>query len=368
MEEIATEIGALSFDPSVGNIPRLNFRWQGKTLTPLHRAAWTDDADALADEAVPPVDRKLAGDFVCMPFGKSDVEDAPQHGWTANSAWDVHTRHHGWLEATLKRPVMGARITKKLSLKANAPLLVQVHTIDGGEGELTFAHHPMIDVSGGARLTCSAKRVAMTNDFAIVPGRHAFTLGESTSDLTAIPGSDGEAINLHKLPIPGSGEDFITLVDEASEGLGWTAVIREREDDIVFVLKDLHDLPITMLWHSNGARTDFPWNGRNRGVLGIEDGRSAAASGHKAAIGDNPIKALGVPTTFKLAEDRRTTIRHVIGAIPNAQGWNSVQSIVMEKHAIAIEGDHGDTVRVPFHDYHLFGRAAPGNEANHGNR
>ncbi len=355
---IQTEMGALTFDPEVGNIPELNFRWQGQTLTPLHVAPWTKDPDAQDATDVPLVDRKLAGDFVCAPFGKSDVEHAPPHGWPANSRWTVSANGPGWLEATLDRPVMGARITKKLSLRANAPVLVQTHVIEGGEGGLTFSHHPMIDVSGGARLSCSAKRLALTIENPIVPGHHAFALGARARDIAALPTSDKRTVDVRDLPIGNDTEDFVTLIDEATTGLGWTAVVRARENDIVFVLKDLSVLPVTMLWHSNGARKDFPWNGRNRGVLGIEDGRAAGAAGHAAALRENPISVEGVPTMFELTPGTRHTIRHVLGAIPNAQDWREVMNIRMEKHAIALDGDNGVTIRLPFQDYSLFGNSA----------
>ncbi|MBV6656212.1 MAG: hypothetical protein KI785_00435 [Devosiaceae bacterium] len=359
MISVQTDVGALSFDPSIGNIPQLRFFWQGQSLSPLATAPWVGERGVETDATISPVERKLAGDFACAPFGKNDVDaEALIHGWSANSAWSLHAQGPGWMEAVLDRTIMGARLTKKLSLKANAPLLVQVHTIDGGEGGLTFAHHPIIDVAGGAHLTCSAKRVALTPESPIVPGHHALALGARGTDLAALAGHEGQPINLHALPIADGMEDFVTLVEEATEGLGWTAVVRQARGDIVFVLKDAASLPVTMLWHSNGGRTDYPWNGRNRGMLGIEDGRTAGAAGPAAAAADNPVSAEGVPTVFQLTPCTRHTIRHVIGAIPNTHGWDAVTSIALEKHAIAITGDGGQTERLLFHDHHLFGPAA----------
>jgi D-hexose-6-phosphate mutarotase len=38
---------------------------------------------------MPLVNRRLAGDFLCMPFGRDDVNGGPIHGLPANTPWDV---------------------------------------------------------------------------------------------------------------------------------------------------------------------------------------------------------------------------------------------------------------------------------------
>jgi hypothetical protein len=67
-----------------------------------------------------------------------------------------------------------------------------------------------------------------------------------------------------------------------------------------------------MLWVSNGGRDYAPWSGRHRGVLGIEDGRTAI--GHAASIGDNWLKREGVATAFELGGN--VSFRQIIGAMP----------------------------------------------------
>ena len=96
-------------------------------------------------------------------------------------------------------------------------------------------------------------------------------------------------------------------------GRRWRA---RPKQDLVLVLKNPAELPVTMLWFSNGGRDYAPWSGRHRGVLGIEDGR--AAVGHAASIGDNWLKREGVATAFALGEGRSVSFRHVIGAMPQS--------------------------------------------------
>jgi len=85
----------------------------------------------------------------------------------------------------------------------------------------------------------------------------------------------------------------------------------------VLVLKNPAELPVTMLWFSNGGRDYAPWSGRHIGVLGVEDGRTAV--GHADSLSDNWLKHEGVATAFALAEGRSVSFRHVIGAAPFAE-------------------------------------------------
>ena len=349
---VCSEVGV---DPSVGNLPHLMFHWQGKTLAPLHRAPWVED-DMFPDD-MPPVDRRLSGDFVCAPFGLSDVELSPPHGWSSNSAWRLDSDNGNGLHFTLDKTILGARLTKHLRPAPDGPLLYQVHTVDSGYGGLTFAHHPMMRVAGGARLFTSPKRLAVTPDAPIVEGRHALQNGVATADHTAIPATRGGTIDVTRLPIADGDEDFVALVEAEESELGWTAVIREVFDDIVFVLKDPSVLPLTMLWHSNGGREDPPWSGRHRGVLGIEDGIAAGAAGHKAALGETVFSKAGVPTVLSLVEGKTHRIAHVIGAVPRPAGWDAVTDITIDDDVLSIHEANGGTLDMPF-DPNFFDRLA----------
>ncbi len=337
----------LAVDPAVGNIRRLVLVDGARQIEPLHVAPWVDDPAVAADEAVPPVERTLAGDFLCMPFGASDLDPSPPHGWTANSPWRVDAADPE-LRLTLERRVHGATVEKRLSLAPDAPLLYQEHVVSGGEGGVTLAHHPMLRLAGRGRLSTSPKRAALTPDRPLEPGRHILACPARSADLTAFPGADGGTVDLTRLPIADRHEDFVTLVDADDSPLGWTAVVREAEDDVVFVLKNPAVLPVTMLWHSNGGRDYSPWNGRHRGVIGIEDGRAAGAAGHRAALGPNAVAAEGVPTAFTLAPGATHRIAHVIGAIARPAEWEAVTAIAAIGDRLVITGDGGAPRALPF--------------------
>jgi hypothetical protein len=106
------------------------------------------------------------------------------------------------LHFTLDRPIMGAKLTKHVRPAPDAPLLYQVHKVIGGAGGLTFAHHPMMRVAGGAHLFSSPKRLAVTPDVPIVEGRHALANGTAVEDYTKIPATKGGTIDVSKFPFP----------------------------------------------------------------------------------------------------------------------------------------------------------------------
>ena len=344
----ATGVGAVAVDPSLGNLRALSFEWGGRRIAPLHSAPWVGEPGTAADEGLLPIERCLAGDFFCAPFGASDVEAAPAHGWSANSAWELTGRAEDALSFRLVRTVMGAAITKSLRLAADAPLLYQEHTLTGGSGALTVAHHPMIAMQNRAWFSCSPKRAVLTPEQALEPGRNRLATGLRSEMLEAVPAADGGTIDLTDLPIGTAHEDFVTLVEAPDVPLGWSALVREAEEDVIFVLKDPRVLPVTMLWHSNGGRDYPPWNGRHQGVLGIEDGCAAGVAGHRAALGPNPVAAEGVATALPLAAGRSHRIAHVIGAIPRPAGWGRVTAISAAGGRLTLTGDDGGTVDLPF--------------------
>ena len=338
-----TEFGAVALDATIGNLRELSFQSEGRRITPLHTAHWV--GTDLADN-IPPVERSLAGDFFCAPFGLADVEPAPPHGWSANSNWTPVRLEQDRIELRLDTLVMGAKITKTVRLSPDAPLLYQTHALNEGEGALTVAHHPLVRLSGHGRLSCSPKRAALTPDVPLEAGRTALACPARAEDLTHFPARRIGTIDLTQLPIAQGCEDFVTLVEDAGSDLGWTAIVREVERDIVFVLKDPDVLPVTMLWHSNGGRDYVPWDGRHTGVLGIEDGCAAGACGHKASLAPNSISLEGVATALSLGDPH--SIRHVIGAVACPEDWARVADIRQNGAMLILTEEKGAEMHLPF--------------------
>ncbi|MGX9142615.1 hypothetical protein [Mesorhizobium sp. 128a] len=341
---------SVTLDLTVGHIADMTVDGDGRQLNPLHRAPWVDAGETLPPD-LPEGTVRLSGDFLCAPFSASDIEAAPLHGWPANSSWDVVSNQatsDGWRAVfRLRRTVMGATVDKIFTLRDGHPFLYQEHVFSGGSGAVSAAHHPMTAMRDGGRLAFSPKRFAATLDTPLEPdparGRFKLAYPARTSDLTRFPGADGGTLDLTDYRMEDRREDFITMVEADHGGPGWTALARRAERDLVLVLKNPSELPVTMLWFSNGGRDYAPWSGRHRGVLGIEDGR--AAVGHAASVGDNWLKREGVATAFELGGE--VSFRHVIGALPQASG-EPPRDIATTGGHLRVTGADGSTRDVAF--------------------
>jgi hypothetical protein len=208
----------------------------------------------------------------------------------------------------------------------------------------------MSRMAEGGRLSFSPKRAALTDPEPQHAGRNLWALNQLRGDLH-LDRADGGRWDLHDYPAGHAVEDFAILVEARDARLGWTVLMRNAEDDMLVVLKDPRVLPVTMLWVSNGGRDFSPWNGRHRGVLGIEDGCAAGAGGLRAALGDTRISAFGLPTTLSLGP--RHVIRHAMASLPRPPGWSEVTDVRLADGRLHLTERSGATVSVPFPDDHF---------------
>ena len=354
----------LTLDLAVGHIRSLAIESGGRTVTPLHTAPWVDDPAVTEDPDVLPNLKFLSGDFFCAPFGANDVEEGPPHGWPANSAWAfLDEEGHGsrtTARFVLKRPVMGARLRKEITLHDGHPFAYERHVFEGGTGAISVASHAMTRFAGKGRLSFSPKAFAEFPSTPLEPdpavGRSLFGEAHFT-DLAKAPLAAGGTVDLHDYPFAEGHEDFAMLVEAKGAALGWTAALRPDAGDIMLSLKNPADFPVTFLWFSNGGRYYAPWNSRHVGVLGIEEGRAYSAYGHAASIGPNPLSEAGIPTSLTLEPDGTAAVRHVIGGVPRPEGWGEVAEVAAGDGKLTITGDNGHAVEIPFDDLFLTGAA-----------
>ena len=346
---------ALSIDASVGHIAGLTVRDGDRMLSPLHRAPWVDDPAVEFPIGTAPNVKHLSGDFFCAPFGRNDIEDAPSHGWPANSAWQLVDTSRRDDRTTivfqLQRTVMGARVEKRITLISGHSFVYQEHSFSGGEGAVSAAHHVMVHMQDGGELAVSPKAHALTPPEALEPdpsrGRSILAYPGHTTDLSAFPLASGGFADLTHYPPGESHEDFLTLVEDcagesAGPSLGWSVVSRKAEQDRIIILKRPEVLPVTMLWMSNGGRNYAPWSSRHSGVLGIEDAR-ASPLGHADSSGENDFTRSGVSTAFELGHERKITIRQIIGACAASPEEGKLANVSAENQSLILHFHGGGT-------------------------
>jgi len=344
-------------DLAVGHLRSVEIEREGRKLTPFYTAPWVEDPAIASDESLLPNLRFLAGDFFCAPFSVTDDPSVPPHGWPANSRWDylkteAHPDGGSISRYALAKRIQGSRLIKEITLRDGHPFVYQRHIFEGGEGAIPVASHAMTKFSGGGRLSLSPKMYGETppnpQESDPARGRSALAYPARFDDLGRVPLKNGGTTSIRSYPIASRHEDFLMLVEAKGRSLGWAAAVREQAEDIVLSLKNPKDFPVTMLWFSNGGRDYPPWNGRNVGVLGIEEGRVWSANGYNASVAPNPLSESGVPTALTLQPGGSAEVRHVIGGVPLPDGWSEVSAIETEGDSLVLSGDRNSKKTLPF--------------------
>jgi hypothetical protein len=321
----------------------------GRVVDLLHRAPWRADE---VPAGAPPHHAGLRGDFFCAPFGNADGDAAPLHGWTANGTWDVVDRGPEFLFGVLDRTVHGARVTKTIAVRDRHPFLYQRHLFTAGAGAIPVANHAMVALPHGGWVTTSAKQFYQTPGTALEsdPARGRSLLAyPARGNARAFPLAQGGTVDLGRYPLGTGHEDFVIGVEAAGHAFGWTAVAR-AEGDLFLSLRRADQLPLTMLWHSNGGRHYAPWSSRHTGVMGVEDGVGLALLGLSAQETPCPLTAAGQPTALHLGGC--VDVRHVIGALHWPTG-EPVASVTPGAGQLRITGHAGAIRDVPFDDTFL---------------
>ncbi len=327
---IHSDLASLSMTQIGGHLSDVSFTLaDGRRIMPMHVAPWVDEA--LAPD-IPPIIRVLRGDFLCAPFGSSDLlPDMPLiHGLPANGAWNVTGDLTNRLEATLDGDVMGATVTKQVELRKGERVVYQRHTLTGGSGQIPIGHHAMLRADSELKIAFSPWSMALTPpDPVEVPplGRPLLQNGQTITDLHNAQRADGGTVDLTIFPSPEGFEALWMVVADRRPEFAWTAAT-SAEGWVWFGLKNPRVLPQTLVWFSNGGRDYAPWNGRHRRVIGLEEICAYFHLGHKASMAENPVSRTGSPTTVTLTPDVPVTVCYMFGIAPIPDGFGAVTDIV----------------------------------------
>ena len=348
---------SVDFAPLGGVLQDLTVTDDGTTIAPLHHAPWSPD-EVPADS--PRHQRWLAGDFLAAPFGPGPDG---LHGLTANGLWPITPAASGTLRAILEGAVNGATLVKELSLADDHPFVYQRHLFIGGTGALPVANHAMISVPNGAKLSFSRKRwwETLPEPLETTRGRSCLAYPRRAEDAAEFPAADGSTVNLHRYPWGERHEDFVAGIEDPASRLGWTAVVRPTEGDLILTLRNARALPMTMLWHSNGGRDYAPWNGRHTGCLGVEEGAALPVLGLSSRETPDPLTAAGQPALLTLDPLGTVEVRHILGAIRWPTG-QSVAGVMLEGDVLTVTGDWGAERKLPIRGAWL-GTATPASPA-----
>jgi hypothetical protein len=316
-----------------GQLGSVKFRIGRQTVEPFSTAPWCDKPGA---EKLIPLLRELRGDFFCAPFGAGPAwrgEAHPPHGESANGTWKVVSAGSRSLMATLRTRVRPGKITKIVEAREGETNLYQTHLLEGFKGDMCLGHHAMLDFTrnGSGIISTSKIRLAQVLpvpfENPVEGGYCSLKPGVWFRQLNRVPlATDGMA-DLSRFPAREGFEDLVMIQHQDAADFAWAAVVFPEKKFVWFSLKNPAHLASTVLWHSNGGRHYAPWNGRHRGVLGVEDVTAYFHLGLAASLADNPWKAKGVPTALALGRRSGVRIPYIMGIAPLPAGFDAVRAI-----------------------------------------
>ncbi|HEY5792469.1 MAG TPA: hypothetical protein VIS74_04170, partial [Chthoniobacterales bacterium] len=293
----------LALTQTGGHLGPVTFKLGGKFVQPFHVAPWHGEKRTLA--GLPPILQALRGDFFCMPFGGNEKpygrERHPVHGETANREWTLESATDTSLRASLRTEVRSGRVLKEIFLRPGQTALYVRHQLEGFRGPMSFGHHAMLKFATEAHLSTSPFVYGQ-----VFPGQFenparggysSLRAGVVFKSLRRVPLAAGGFADLSRYPAREGFEDLVMVCAGPRQPLAWTAAAFPREGFVWFALKDPRVLASTVFWHSNGGRHYAPWNGRHRGVLGLEEVTSYFHTGLAESAAPNPVSARGIPTS-----------------------------------------------------------------------
>ena len=330
-----------------GQIGPVKFRVGRQIIEPFHTAPWCGKAEA---RKLIPLLRELRGDFFCAPFGAGPAwrgEAHPPHGETANADWTVTSSTPERLVAVLQTRVRPGKITKVIEARPDETNLYQTHTFEGFKGAMCLGHHAMLDFNRNGPGIVSTSKLRMAQ---VLPvpfenpaqgGYSSLKQGAWLRRLDQVPMADGGKTDLTRFPAREGFEDLVMIHHKAADDFAWAAVVFPEKKFVWFSLKNPAYLASTVLWHSNGGRHYEPWNGRHRGVLGVEDVTAYFHLGLGASLAPNPWKKKGVPTSLSFARGKPTRVPYIMGVAAVPADFDSVRSIRRTATGIRLESVSG---------------------------
>ncbi len=330
------------------HIAPVTFHLASGDVQPYSLAPWVPGEHVGID----PLLDVLRGDFWCLPFGEQP--EGPAHGEVARNAWEPVQVTDASVHVHLDAHDVGARFDKTVSVRDGQSALFQEITITGLEGAYSYGTHPILDMSalapGTARISTGAAQWSgvFTGVFSDPAAGETQVLaaGARFDDLSAIPMADSSELDLSLYPTPMAHEDLVMVVQQGDENhLGWSAV--SQPGYVWVALKDVRDFPATVLWISNGGRTQVPWQGRHRGRMGIEDVCSYFHEGLVASR-ENRLASDGIPTTRPFHAGESVTLRTLQAVVATPAGFGRVAAIeTPDSGMIRLTDEHGTVVDAP---------------------
>lgn len=299
----------------------VNFRLDdGRTVQPFAIAPWSDDPERDPRyDGLPPLLKRLRGDWACVPFGMPQMRgDLPSawvpgttedpslgmffHGPSANLPFELARSDPGFLEFKLEYPVEHPIAVVRRSIRGVPGRTMLEYGLEIAARRTTalpIGIHPVFrlpQAAGAAELHIAGEATRVyTYPADAEPGVSRLAHDRVFETLDAARDKDGQRMDLSRHPLPMPTEEVVLVGHVA----GHAGLVNRPEGYRVDLNWDRNAFPSCNLWISNRGRTSFPWNGRHC-ALGIEPVVAPWDLG--VAVANNqttPLRAAGVRTAME---------------------------------------------------------------------
>ena len=344
-----------------GGLMTATFDLGGRKICPYFVAPWWEEQIRVE---IDEVTRLLRGDFFCLPFGANPdpVEGVhyPSHGEPANGCWDfVGLQEEGEctaLQLSLDLSRSAGRVEKIIRLYENEPVVYQENRIHDFSGRTTLGYHPTLLFPPGLSTGIVDLSEPLTGFVSPLPagnpaakGYSILKPGAEIRDRSAVPCMDGSEADISRYPIRDGFVDIVLFASDPQAEFSYTTATFPDPGYLYFQIKDPRILSSTMFWMSNGGRHSEPWNGRAKGVLGMEEITGFFHYGLKASLEPNLLQRRGLPTFIEIGPDRPLRPKLISGVVAVGPDFSGgVKNIVRkDEHSIGIVSREDTEIEVP---------------------
>ncbi len=337
-----------------------DFACGGKTVSPYYVSPWWDET---VDQNICPMVNVIRGDFFCFPMGDNkepyEGKTYPPHGQTANDNWNLVQGKTAGKDSEVKLTMCldhgEGTVNKIIKITEGEPVIYCKHVITGFEGKISLGHHPNLqfpDREGAGYIDMSEPLTGFTTPILFEQpqnrGYSALKTNVEITDRTKAPCANGDTWDLTRYPTPKGFEDIAIFINDPSKEFVFSSVSLPDEGYLYFQLKDPRVLSETMLWMSNGGRHYPPWNGRNIGVLGLEEITAYYYFGRTQSVQPNLLQEKGYRTFSDIHAHEPFVVKLIMGIVPISSSFRGVKDIVRkDASTIVIEGKAGERIEVP---------------------
>jgi hypothetical protein len=300
--------GAATLSTNAAMLLDAVFDLEGQDARPFARAPWLGDPPP----GLPGHLAELAGEFVCVPFGSAALPaeasphwaglgasaPVPPHGPSADGEWMLTSSTPTTATFAMEYPAHGAvelieRTVAAASDGIGLDFSLTVHVREATR--VPIGVHPILRLpERPGALVLSAQFAEGFTYPARVHGTSVTRPGRTFASLQEVPSEHG-MLDVSRLPLDRPVEDVLQLCGV----LGPVTADFTDEGFRLTLDWDREALPSLLIWLSDRALAEEPWNSRYRG-LGLEPVASAFDLPPSVSASRNPISDRGHITAVAL--------------------------------------------------------------------